>query len=1052
MPDGGRVRVVFALLAVPVLLAAGWAVPASHAGAVVASSPVAGGRDAPPTTPVYYETFNETGLPWNVVWSVNVNGSEWSVGTRSDIRVPLPNGTYSYALTNQWGRQVRSPSASGTFVVAGPIDHVVDPKIPVGPDPYSVAYDPANGYLYVANKGSSNLTVIDGATNQVVIASISVTNEPYALAYDPQNNEIFVASAGSNEVDVIDATTNEVVAYIGVGAQPEGIAYDPSTGDIYVANSQSDNLTVIDGLTNAVLDPSIPTGLHPFAIAFDPQGGIAYVANQGGSNLTVLGPPGYSGPRSVPVGNGPSALAYDPANGDLYVANYYSDNLTVINATSAEVTTPGVAVGSYPFSLVVDPVSDYLYVADEQNDNVSVINGATNARVGPDFRVGASPTSLAYDPANGFVYVVDSTNDSVAAINANGYVATVWALSPTYPISFSESGLPAGNTWSVTVNGTTVSGPAGTNLHVREPNGTFPYSVNGGFGFQSLYPAASGAVTVRGLPDSVVVPNIGPVVGPSALAYDPALNAVIVTDSSAGTVTVINATTSAPIETVGVGIGPAAVAYDPTNGEVYVANSGSDNVTVLGGDPLRVLVPSIGVGLTPSAIAFDPSSTEMFVAVRNNSDVVVINASTNERTGAPIPVGTGPVAIAYDPANNDLFVADSVGGNVTVIDGATDRVSETLAVGAEPSALAYDPLDGSIYVADHGTGAVSEIGPTGKVTTILVQGASAAPSAVAFDPTNGFLYIANAGNDSALVLNGSTGAKVGATIGVGLGPSALAYVPVNAYVYVANEHSDNLTAIYGALSVIATDWEVAPFYGVTFSERGLAPNTNWTVSVAGFSSSSVAGTNVTVTLPNGTYTFRATTRNPIYIGVDATVTVRGGADAGPHCRLRALHRSGDVRREWAAYRTEMVGPCIGRAGHERHDPRDHHLRGQRQLRLLDVGPGLRRLERYVPRRRRARDEDRRVQSGRDSVVGLRPDRDRADRRRDPRARDLAAPAPKSRGSRVRSAPVPPGRTVTDALPARRFDRSKARFSDPLALVQIRRLDHTTVREARNRGT
>ncbi|MCW6167792.1 MAG: hypothetical protein LVQ64_05020, partial [Thermoplasmatales archaeon] len=88
---------------------------------------------------------------------------------------------------------------------------------------------------------------------------------------------------------------------------------------------------------------------------------------------------------------------------------------------------------------------------------------------------------------------------------------------------------------------------------------------------------------------------------------------------------------------------------------------------------------------------------------------------------------------------------------------------------------------------------------------------------------------------------------------MGNGPSALAYDPDNGDLYVANERSDNVTAIYGALPVIATDWEAAPFYGVTFSERGLAPNTNWTVSVAGFSKSSVAGTNVTVALPNGTY-------------------------------------------------------------------------------------------------------------------------------------------------------------------------------------------------------
>jgi len=100
-------------------------------------------------------------------------------------------------------------------------------------DPWGIAYDPSNGYIYVADVGSNTVSVINSATN-TVIATIPVGKGPARVTYDPSNGYIYVADVGSNTVSVINGTT--VIATIPVGSEPWGIAYDPSNGYIYVAD------------------------------------------------------------------------------------------------------------------------------------------------------------------------------------------------------------------------------------------------------------------------------------------------------------------------------------------------------------------------------------------------------------------------------------------------------------------------------------------------------------------------------------------------------------------------------------------------------------------------------------------------------------------------------------------------------------------------------------------------------------------------------------------------------------------------------------------------
>jgi len=137
-------------------------------------------------------------------------------------------------------------------------NNTVIANITVGAWPTGVAYDPSNGYIYVANYFSDTVSVINGATN-TVIANITVGIGPWGIAYDPSNGYIYVADTGSDTVSVINGATNTVIANITVGIGPAEVAYDPSNGYIYVTNFGSDTVSIISTSTQVTNTPPPPS-------------------------------------------------------------------------------------------------------------------------------------------------------------------------------------------------------------------------------------------------------------------------------------------------------------------------------------------------------------------------------------------------------------------------------------------------------------------------------------------------------------------------------------------------------------------------------------------------------------------------------------------------------------------------------------------------------------------------------------------------------------------------------------------------------------------------
>jgi len=200
-------------------------------------------------------------------------------------------------------------------------------------------------------------------------------------------------------------------------------------------------------------------------------------------------------------GRNPDGAAFDSANGYIYVTNKYSNNVSVINGATNKVIA-SIGVGSHPYSAAFDSANGYIYVTNQYSDNVSVINGATN-NVIASIGVGSHPYSAAFDSANGYIYVTNVGSGTVSIISTSSQVMK------QYSVTFTESGLPSGTSWSVTLNGTTKSSTADT-ITFSVPNGTYSYSIGAVSGY--TVSNSNGSVTVSGknIPVSITFSSTSP--------------------------------------------------------------------------------------------------------------------------------------------------------------------------------------------------------------------------------------------------------------------------------------------------------------------------------------------------------------------------------------------------------------------------------------------------------------------------------------------------------------------------------------------------------------
>lgn len=439
-----------------------------------------------PTGPLVGQAGSAPALPAAPASAPSAPGASSPLG--GVLNLSVGSGPIALAANTSSGElYVANYDSGNVSLIAG---DSLNGSVGAGLGPIGVTYDPGNGDVYVANFDGASVTVLKGGK---AVGTAHVGSYPFSATYDPANGYVYVTDAGSDQVSILSGSN--VTATVPVGSQPGVGVYDGRNGFVYLVNFASNNVSVLNG---TAVEGAVDVGRGPSGIEYVNATGLVYVENYDNASVTVLngssarvnGPSAVLG--TVPVGAAPFAGVYDAADGDLYVTDQGSAQVTLIQNTSNVATVP---VGSSPSAAASDPLNGNVYVGNEESGNVSVLSGAS---VLGSLTVGADPYDVAYDPGTGTIAVAD--------FGANNVTLITPPPPPSYAVNFTETGLPAGTTWSVSfpVPGRgTDGGPSDLPwlLVPGVPPGRYAFQVGAVPGFQAMpdagsFTVANGSVSV----------------------------------------------------------------------------------------------------------------------------------------------------------------------------------------------------------------------------------------------------------------------------------------------------------------------------------------------------------------------------------------------------------------------------------------------------------------------------------------------------------------------------------------------------------------------------
>jgi DNA-binding beta-propeller fold protein YncE len=292
-----------------------------------------------------------------------------------------------------------------------------------GWEPLPATVDSANGDLYVPNftpgctncppgfwQAPPNVTVVSSTTS-LPVASIITQPNPTSVAFDPANGELYVACDG--KVSVISGSNNTVLTTIASGSSADQAVYDGTNGDIYVWNSNTSALTVIRGSSNSVIG-SIPVGEQNGPILFDETNGDLYVAYDDGTAIV-------SGSTNTVVRDLPGSMGeptFVDSQGDVYFLQAgFPGNVTVLSGTSNSVlSTFSVGAASW---MAYNPSTGNIYSVYRGSNIVNITSSQSHElvqKLGLGIYGTGGDGAPVYDPGNGDLYVALFESSRIAVI------------------------------------------------------------------------------------------------------------------------------------------------------------------------------------------------------------------------------------------------------------------------------------------------------------------------------------------------------------------------------------------------------------------------------------------------------------------------------------------------------------------------------------------------------------------------------------------------------------------------------------------------------------
>ena len=272
-------------------------------------------------------------------------------------------------------------------------------EIPVGKEPFGLAFSPDGQRAYVANAQSKEISVIDVSRHELLRNIATGSELPAWVAVSSDGSYIYVTHERGNDVAVIAAGSSAVVRRIPVGRGPAGIVVSHDSRFAYVANEGSHEVWLLD-LQREVAINKVSVGMVPQGLAMSPDGVWLYVANFGSNSVSVVATGRNRVEAEIPVGRGPVGIAASPDGRFVYTANFRSASLSVVDVAQRK-QIANIPVGEKALGVAVGPDGRYIYIANSKDRQLSVI-GADQLAVMQRINLEQRPFKVAVLPETHF--------------------------------------------------------------------------------------------------------------------------------------------------------------------------------------------------------------------------------------------------------------------------------------------------------------------------------------------------------------------------------------------------------------------------------------------------------------------------------------------------------------------------------------------------------------------------------------------------------------------------------------------------------------------------
>ncbi len=566
------------------------------------------------------------------------------------------------------------------------------------------------------------------------------------------------------------------------------------------------------------------------------------------------------------------------------------------SGTSVVATDPGETTASGTFTVTI-PSFSVAPTSGPSGATVTASGSGFTVSSNIQFTIGnggviSSPTACTTSPSGTFSGCAFTVNGPVgsytltATDSSHSTATTAYSIVFLYTLTFSESGLPNGTTWTVTVGGHAENSTNST-ISFQLQNGTYTYVITDVSGWHQISLAYSSSVTVKG--SSVTEPTLQF----TRVTYQVTFSE---TGLPVGTTWWVNLSNGQSREGTG---GSTIIFLEPNGSYDYSASAAPDSYAAPGGTfDVNAMPLSLTVRFSSTYYPVTFSETGLPTGVRwwVNLTGGPSGSSTTSTLTLSLVNGTWLYVVA---AANPTYRAPS--GTFTV-SGAARTVSiafsayyaVTFIESGLPSGTSWQvTMDGVTQTAIAGISIVFSV-PNGSYAyqvgdvsgwhqnTIPYRGTVTISGGGVMYPTLAFVQVRYSVTffESGLpagtswfvnITNGTSSHAMGSTIVLFL-PNGTFDYRVSSPGFFASPGSGAF-AVSGGPSVVSITFTLAK-YAVTFTESGLPSGTSWTLALNGVNQTS---TNSTIAFEevNGTYSFLVHSSNPQYHAPGGTFSVSG---------------------------------------------------------------------------------------------------------------------------------------------------------------------------------